>query len=186
VPDYAPNFTGRYIMNYSVLGRPHKQLWRVSETVTDVADVVEVVTHFWAALNSQTYANLLVVSAVFAPGNTDVFLPVTAPIIAPGLVSVPSNPQGVIPLALSFPGRSANGGRAILYTYGTGIDPSAADNIASNYRVTASEIEAVADAIDVLNAASGVLVANDRGPVAWYPYANVKDNDHWVRRVRNG
>lgn len=185
MPDFAPNFTARYKVRYQVLTKTHSITWRLARGASDGMAAAALMEDFWAALSGAMYNDFTVLSAAFAPEDSDVFLPTIAPASPTGAISSPGGGAGAVPLALSFPGRADDGQRAIFYQYGLTLVPVAGTSVLGNFRVNPGEVSQIDDAIALLVAADPLLVSNSNSPVNWYPYANVKDNDHWVRKQRS-
>lgn len=89
-----------------------------------------------------------------------------------GAVDVDHNP-----IALTFVGRTINGVRARLSIFGYKGSTSA-------YRLTSAEFDGIQNAVAALNLAEDIFMAIDQEKPIWYPYADVKPNDYWVRRAR--
>jgi len=79
--------------------------------------------------------------------------------------------------ALTFVGKSGGGRLTRLSFFGY-------FGAISAYRLTGGENAAIADAVTALNTASLAGVAIDGQQVLWANYANIKPNDHWVKRAR--
>ena len=182
--DFAPNYTPRYCVKYIVLGRIHKMQFRLARGVTDFAPAAGKVESFLATLESQMYDNFAVLSADAALTDSDIFLPAPAPASPSGAISSSGTGTGDVPLAISFPGRSVNGLRGIVYVYGTQLDPSGPANFLQDYRIQAAELGAISDAVSALNELSPAFVGNDGATLIWYPYVNTKPNDHWIKKLR--
>jgi len=60
------------------------------------------------------------------------------------------------------------------------------DTDTSDFRIHSAEDTIIGNAVGILNDTSPSLVANDNEDVIWYEYANVKYNDYWTRRLRQG
>lgn len=184
MPDFAPNFTVRYRVKYIVLGRIHRIQFRLERGVTDFAGAAGKVGTFLSTMESQMYDNFAVLSADAALEDSDVFLPAPAPDSPTGAISTTGVGTGDVPLAVSFPGRTINGLRGIVYLYGTQLDPSGPANFLQDYRIQAAELGAVSDAVAALNEISPTFVGNDGTTLIWYPYVNTKPNDHWIKKLR--
>lgn len=83
------------------------------------------------------------------------------------------------PISLTFTGRSIGGhkGRLSLFGYKEAI---------SQYRLLPSERTEIATALAALAAAEGAPAAIDGEMMIWHQYANIKPNDHWVKKSRVG
>ena len=187
MPDFAPNYTPRYKIRYTVQGKTHSMQFRTLRTAAPgwEVDIRTKIANVLTALSPNRFTDWLVLSASSAQVDSDVFLPTPAPLPAPGTASASGRLQAQAAMATSFVGRSATGGRAALFVYGTN------QNVISitgeqDWRLVAGEDVDYDSAIAALNAAAGPLHANDNGLVIWYPYANLKYNDYWVRKIRQG
>lgn len=183
--DYAPNYTGRYKVRYSSLGREHTMQFRQARAngTTANAALIAAVTSFLDALATLRFTDWTVIDAQFAAPDQDFFLAATAPTPVPGTAVLPTVPSVYWPRNLNFPGRSANGGRGIVYVFGLLLTMT--DNAANaDYRFTAAENVAVSNAVSALNGLSVPIVANDDGDLTFYAYANVGFNDYWLGEAR--
>jgi hypothetical protein len=81
------------------------------------------------------------------------------------------------PIALTFVGKSIPGrlGRISLFGY---------KEANSAYRLLGSERSEIAAALVVLGSAEGAPAAIDGEPMLWKQYADIKPNDHWVKKSR--
>lgn len=187
MPDFAPNYTARFRMAYTVAGASHHLTWRLPST-TLFAGLVAVANKLHAfldALDAKIYSDFTTTGYSYALADSDVFLPYTFAVWANGGVSPAGIPPSQKALALSFPGRSVAGHRAVFFLYGVATNPTG-DPDSGDFRIHNVEDAAISLATGVLNETPPNLVANDDEEVVWYPYANVKFNDYWTRRVRQG
>lgn len=186
MPDFAPNFTPRYRVRYRSIGRTHRMQFRLERGVTDPSTMAAKVGDFLSALEANLFTDWTVLSADFALEDTDIFLPAVAPTNPAGAVSISGIQAQAGVCSISFPGRTINGLRAIVYVYGTNFFPAITETITTDFRVLALEDVQISDAVSALNELSPVIVGNDATAAVFYPYANVKLNDHWVRKARAG
>lgn len=184
--DYAPNFTARYRLRYSVLGHQHTQQWRIARSagVTGLNNMVLKVAAFWNALMPVAFASWTELSATYAAEDSDIFLPAAVPTISTGSVAETGNLVSESIFSTGFVGRSALGQKARVFCYGVNLTPESAATTGDNFRVTSGESTAVSNAIVVLNNGSPNVVGSDNAVVSWYSYANGKYNDYWLRQVR--
>ena len=170
-----PSNTIRYFLDYTVNGLEHTIQMRVGPGATD-GGASGSFSAFLAALSPNLYA-LSVVGMRKANLGTDV----TNPVTYTGTTSFGSG-TAVDNLAraafLSFIGRSTDGRRVRVFVYGTKITSE------GDYRVDTGEAAEVADAIDVLNGASGVFLSISGLQAIWKAYANEGVNAYWQRRAR--
>jgi hypothetical protein len=185
--DFAPNYTARYRLHYTVTGKSHTMTWRVASSVTDPTGVASKMELFLADLQEDLYSDFTCVSADFALADTDIFLPAPVPASPAGTASPGDAKETDKALSLGFVGRSAAGGKARFFLYGTIFGNIIRSAPANDWKVvTAEDPAGVGAGIVRLNETSPALVANDDHIVTWYEYANLKYNDRWVRRQRRG
>lgn len=184
--DFAPNYTARYRVRYSVQGNTHTMLWRVASDTESVVGIAAKVSLFLADLEGSLWSDWSVLGADFAPADSDIFLPTTAPDQPTGAGSTGSRANSDKAYACSFVGRSTGGNKARMFLYGTVFAASLRSGIEDDFRILSSENGDVSAAIVRLNETSPALVANDDNVATWYEYVNVKHNDRWVRRLRRG
>ena len=184
--DFAPNFTARYRLKYTVMGKTHTQQWRIARGagVTGLNNMILKVAAFWAALPTILYSSLAFVSATYAPEDSDVFLPAAVPTQPTGALAAPAQPLSQSILATSFVGRSNLGQKARVFIYGLAVGPEDSATTGDNFRTTGAESTPINNAVVVLNNGSPNIVASDNAVVGWYVYCNQKYNDYWLRKVR--
>lgn len=78
---------------------------------------------------------------------------------------------------IGFVGRGSDGRRARIFLFGW-------KNGDSNFRQLPSENPNVATFVNVLNALPNALLTIGGTAPTWHLYANIKFNDHWVKRAR--
>src|SRR5215213_4263234 len=183
MPSYAPTFTPRYKLRYFANGKTHSQLWRMPPTavIEDATIFALFVSGYYAAIAPELYDDTVAIDASFAAANSTVFLPCPPPTII-GTGSAGPAPANRTPKAISFVGRSTAGSRWVLYQYGTDFVIDDTDS-GSDFRLTQAEETAIEDTVFFLNGAFETFRANDGVGVVVKPYANLKDNDYWVRRA---
>jgi len=184
--DFAPNFTARYRVHYSQGGKSHSMLWRLVNTETDPTSLAAKVSLFLADLQDYLYTDWTVVSADFAPADSDVFLPAVAPDQPTAGFSLSSFHPTDVAVSVGFVGRSDAGGKARMFLYGTFLAQTVRADVGDDFRITSAEDATISAAITRLNETSPALVANDNHVAVWYSYVNLKYNDRWLRRLRRG
>jgi len=186
MPDFAPNYTARYRIRYTSLGKSHSMTWRVASSVTDPAGIAAKVGLFLADLEPILWNDWTLTGADFALADSDVFLPAVLPDAPTGAVSTSGSVSNDAAISLSFVGRSTAGLKARMFIYGT--DGAAFLRVADgqDFRLTSAEEPAISDAIVRLNETSPAIVANDDAVATFYEYVNIKYNDRWLRRFRRG
>lgn len=188
MPDFAPNYTHRIRVSYRAAGANHSQLWRVlpPADVTTRALAFGTIQSFYDSLSSVLADDAAVLSVTEAFVDSDIFLPAGFALTMTGSLSMATFGPSKKASATSWVGRSVAGLRAIVFMYGLIHNMSDSELPGNDFRVTAAESAYVADSVGVLNGGSTGLAANDGNPVSWYSYVNVKYNDYWVRKVRQG
>lgn len=185
--DYAPNFTARYRLKYSVAGKSHKALIRLPDTPdysVIQATGISVFNSLFTALNSLIWSDFSVIGAEGCMKDSSIFVPVSAPTYT-GSVATTGRPSSAAALSVSFMGRTTGGLRWTMFLYGLNLNPQSVTP-SQDFRVAASESTAIAAGIAALTARVADVCGNDGNQVVFYPYVNVKYNDYWVKRVRGG
>lgn len=184
--DYAPNFTARLRIRYSTGGRTHSLVWRAVAGTTDPAGITAKMGLFLADLAPNLYNDWNILSADWAPADSDVFLPTPMPTSPTGAVAAGGAPNSYDAFSLSFVGRSTMGHKARFFIYGSALAAEVALTTGVDFRFRSAEIASISAGIVRLNETSPLVAANDGVGVVWYEYANGKYNDYWVRRLRAG
>lgn len=184
--DFAPNFTARYRLKYTSLGKSHSMLWRQSSAVTTGETIAEKVGLFLDDLAPILFNDFTITGADFALADSDVFLPSFVPAFGGGDVPIVGAAQSDAAVSLSFVGRSILGGKARMFLYGTNTGAIVRTDDSNDFRLTSAEDASISAAIVRLNETGPIIVANDDSEVVWYEYVNIKYNDRWVRRMRRG
>lgn len=184
--DFAPNYTSRFRIKYSTQGRNHSLTWRVSSDEVSPAAVTTKMGAFLAAIQGFLYTDWTIISADWALADSDIFLPTALPANPVGASNVAVEPQSSDAMAVSWVGRSTLGGRARFFIYGMDTAGLLATATGDDWRITSVESPDIASGVTVLDNETPSLVANDDAVVNWYPYVNLKYNDRWVRKMRQG
>lgn len=185
--DFAPNYTGRYRVRYSVAGKTHKSMIRVDPGGTLLAVENNGKAEFqrlFDAIAPLLWADFAILSAEGAFWNSDIFYPLTAPTVT-GAVSIAGRPASAAAFSTSFIGRTSGGLRWVMYLYGVAANPVQLAT-ATDFRIASSENATILAATNALGDAGSTKCGNDMLPVIVYPYVNVKYNDYWTKRLRNG
>jgi hypothetical protein len=186
MPDFAPNYTVRYKLHYSALGKNHTALVRATRG-SGAAGAFGARDRLFAMLNgisAARYVNTQVLSGEYALEDSDIFAPDPAlPALTAGAVANPTNAISESSFAISFVGRSSLGQKARLFVYGTAFSPEVANATYDDFRIKSAENSTILGAVALLNGGTG-LAASDNAIITWYQYANGKYNDYWVKRQR--
>lgn len=185
--DYAPNYTPRYRMRYSVLNRVHVATVRFARAEANpTGQGATLFSDLLNAVGDHLDQSFTVLGADVAGVDSDIFLPAATVPAAP----MPTALAGDIsytPIFISFVGRSTSGARCSLYLYGLHVSPTAGTNEPNDYRITSAEAAWVASAVAALNGATTApAFAIDGNAATWYPYANVGFNAYYQRKARRG
>lgn len=186
---YAPNFTARLRVKYTAAGAIHTQTWRVPSYGTlgiNIAALRAAVENIWSDLQPRLYDDVSCVGCTYAVENSNIFLPTDAIVMSGDIVTPTTDPR-IKAFAVSLVGRTALGQPAKNFFYGMS-SPDSEGAGSENYRINPGENADVDAAIATANGflAGLVLCGSDGTGVTWYPYANTKPNDYWVKRVRQG
>ena len=187
MPDFAPNYTARLRVTYTVAGATHHTTWRLP-AASGYADIGVYAAKFIALLDimdAKIWSDFTINSWSYQLADGVIFLPFGGAFWAAGGVSPSGRSPSQKALALSFVGRSVAGQRAAFFLYGVATNPMT-DTDTSDFRIHSAEDTIIGNAVGILNDTSPSLVANDNEDVIWYEYANVKYNDYWTRRLRQG
>lgn len=184
--DFAPNFTPRLRIRYTSLGKTHSQIWRVVRGVTDPSGLVGKVHSYLNAMVPALWSDFTILGADWALEDSDVFLPVTPPAAVTGANDASGAHTTDAAFAFSFVGRSSAGAKHRVFQYGTTGAGAFGSVLANDFRLNVAESAPIAAAVTALNELSPAVAANDGFGVTWYPYANMKYNDNWVKRLRRG
>lgn len=184
--NYAPNYTARYKLSYRVFGMSHSATFRLERTTApgDLASFVTKLGLFLSDLAPNLYTSWTVIKAEFADGNSDLFLPVAAPAQPSAGASQDGLANSRRAQFIQFVGKGMQGSKGSFYIYGYNVGYE--NGISSDFRITSLENSAISAAITRLSETSPAEVAIDNSNMLWYPYVNVKTNDHYVHAIRNG
>lgn len=185
--DFAPTMTPRLKLAYNVGGKPHTMTVRAagSATISDAPTYVGKLQNFLEAIRPILWSDWTIISATWAELDSDVFIPVAAPTIsAGGPFAYDRNPSENA-VAIQFLGRGLGGSKGSFYLYGSALTPRFNAGV-NDYRVFTTENGTLATAMVSLSEVAPGFYAIDGTLMNWYPYVNVKSNDHWVRKIRAG
>lgn len=185
---YAPTWTGRLKVSYFAGQAIHSQTWRYPGPASGsgVTDLIAVIQAFYDALAPVAWNDWAINAVTVADLGSPIFLPIVNPfsLITGSSDIVDFEPEDKAE-ALTFVGRTTGGNPWHITQFG--IDRDAIESAGSkNFRVLHPENATIAAAIDVLVAGGGTVLGNDAGAVAMYQYADLKENDRWVKKVRRG
>lgn len=179
LPALPPSNTRRIKVSYNVGPDNHSFIVRVSDVATST-QITAAVSAVLNAIAGQIY--LMTITAVEQAAKTsNVFLPLSSTLI--GATYGTAIPSGQArSWFYSFTGRSRISGRKTM------MELFVAKTISdSTFRVTIPEGAWVDNTLNAFYTyPSDVWLAIDGYPVQWHVYANVKQNDHMVKKLRGG
>ena len=185
--DFAPNYTARYVIRYSVLGFEHTMQFRIGRSagLTGLVGMTSKVTNFLATLESLMFTDWTILDAKYSAEDTSFFVPVAAPTQPAGSITIPAQFASQAILSTSFVGLSNQGHKARMFVYGLNIGPeNTAFTSSDDFRITGTDTADIGNAIAILNTGSPPTKANDDNDVTWYDYVNTKNNDFHLRATR--
>lgn len=187
MPDYAPNYTARYRMRYSVGGANHTSTIRPAGSSDDPAAIAgagaAIFTDVLTALAPMLSDDFTVLGADVAVANSDIFLPAATVPVGTGSLGTTLD-AGWVPMNLSFVGRTTAGGRGLFRIFGPSVNPMASEVTQNDWRLTAAEDARVSDVVNILMLDGARLKGNDGAALIIYPYANVSAHAYWQKRRR--
>ena len=184
--DFAPNFTPRLKLNYTVQSTRHAFTWRlpIGTDRTELTPFIGKLSAFLDALSDVVWTDWHITGTSFAAGGSDVFLPCADPVDAVGIGDIAGRKLSAKADFAQFVCRGEDGARGSFYVYGTVWNE--VNVAAQDFRINNSESAELTVLTGVLNETSPMLVAIDDSNAIWYPYVNTKPNDHWAHKVRRG
>lgn len=189
MPAYAPNFTPRLKVRYRAAQANHTQLWRfpqVGVAGVNLAASVAAIQAVYDLLTPIMFDDWSVLDLSYADLNSDVFLPTTG-LVAIGTESMVGLDPDIKAQAISFVGRTVGGQPAKMAQFGMNVEGFVGDN-GNDFRISPGDDATIDGVIALLNTYNSPLLicGSDKLAVSWKAYANVKDYDYWVKRVRSG
>jgi hypothetical protein len=151
-----------------------------------VTDLLAAIQTYYTALAPILWDDFQFNAVTVADINSPVFLPIINPLAVTGIVTTAGQlePQDKAKV-LTFVGRTTAGGPWKISQFGVATEGLEVAG-GKNFRVLAGEDTDVGNAIAALQAGAGTILGNDANTVAFYEYADVKENDRWVKKVRRG
>jgi hypothetical protein len=189
MPAYAPNYTARVRVKYRAALGVHTQTWRLptlgflSVGLNAALSAIEAI---WSHFGPICFDDLQCLAVTYADVDSNIFLPASV-IAMTGAIATPTDNPSIKADAISIVGRTATGQPAKEFFYG--VDASIFNVPGQqNYRLNPGESGDVDGGIAEANGflIDLVLCGSDGTGITWYPYANQKPNDYWVKRLRQG
>jgi hypothetical protein len=169
-----PNSTKRYFYEYQNSQNKHVLMVRASEGATD-ADVDGDLALLMGDIGGNFVASVFT-GATKADAGSDIALPFSSGAVGDSFGTGTAIKQ-YDATALTFVGRTPGGRRTKVSIFGF-------KNDLSEFRMTSAESSDVANAVGHLNSFGFSFIAIDSLTAVWNGYADIKANDHWVKKAR--
>lgn len=169
-----PNNTARYKYEYENAQNKHSLVIRAGAGATDSsmdADLATLMGHIGAGFSASTFTG-----ASKAAAGSDLFFPFASGAVGDTFGSGAAIKQ-YDATSMTFVGRTPGGRRTRVSIFGFKGD-------LSEFRLTSAESSDVASAIDDLNSFGFSFIGIDGLTALWNEYADIKANDHWVKKSR--
>lgn len=184
--DFAPNFTPRVKMTYKAGNKPHSLIVRGvrGSTIADAPALANRIAVFVHELRIYLYSDFAWKSVSWCDQDSEVFLPVSVSLLAPGGEASPTARIAADDaIQVRAEGVSASGARTSFSIYGLLFRPSAGST--ADFRVYGSELAEVNTAIGALTEIGGAQLYSADGALAmWHNYLNYKYNNYYTTRLR--
>jgi hypothetical protein len=151
-------------------------------TITDGQAMVDKLGAILTAGAGVRYNDWAILSAGFIHQDSGLTVPLVAPTVAPGTVTMIFTKSYMKYTQVRFEARSTSGCRTNLTLFGINVDFDAADY--EHLRVPASSPVFPTAMWTGLSEVAPAIVAIDGTAVIWYPYYNIKLNDHYLGKLR--
>jgi len=183
--DFAPNYTARYKLIYSVAGLQHSCGLRFSASASQsvvVSTAESLLNSIFAELAGSIISSFTLIDAEYSAANSTFFVPVgLGTLTVTGGVIAGTAPIDEI-VTTTWAGRSLGGHKARFVLFG--VYWGVTDPDFSDFAITSAEAASVGNVAGLL-ADVPALVANDNLRAAfWRPRATIKVNDAWVENRR--
>jgi hypothetical protein len=185
--DYAPNYTMRVKLRYSVQGRTHSIVVRggITDVAINAPDLANSLMGFLNALAPMLYDDWTVVSLSYCLAGETFFVPMDfggIDVFIGGADATALRTAAQAAIHGRFEGRGTEGSKAALVIFGVSTKPG--DLGVEDYRIYKAESVEVEAAHNALVAAIPPFRCGNGSTAVWYPYMNIKANDAVVRDVR--
>lgn len=189
MPDYAPNYSPRLVVRYKHAGAVHRLTCRTGRGVsTTPAAVVTKLKSVLTAMQAQMFLDWAALDGSWYP--QDSFI--SSPVDVSGLNTItPANntsslQAGHKAMQARWEGRGNFGGRTAFVMFGIAFPEFYSTAANRDFRIYGSEQSWVSDVVTALNELSPAFVPPGDASVVWRDYVNIKVNDYWMGKVRNG
>lgn len=187
--DFAPNYTARVKLQYQAAGARHTVQFRGPRgtLASGALGIANKAVTWLNALKNYRVTDWTLLGVQWASADSDLFFDITPTVAleAGALIMPTGNEKAFKALYMQFVGKSVAGSRVSAYLFGVQTGEQFASAF-SDYRILNSEDGVISAGTGVLNETSPALCAADGFTAVWRPYVNIKANDHWVHRARNG
>lgn len=182
--DYDENFTPRAFIRYRTLGKTHTIKARLPRGATpeDLQGAVDKLGAVLSAVPGFRYSDWAPLSAGYLQQSTGLSFPLDVPTVTAGTLDPSFQKAYSKFIQVRFEARAITGARTNLTIFGCNIDLDTAAQ--SDMRVTAVEATFPTALWTGLSEVSPAFVAIDGGALTWYPYFNIKLNDHFLSELR--
>lgn len=183
MPSYAANYTPRVRLTYVAAGIEHTIQMRGPRGANSAAMDAKIgsIRACFNFMLDKLASDFAWVSAEFAATDDDNFIPTSMPAALVGAAPVATFTKKQRCRSTGFVGSTA-GSRAAIFFYGI-LWGDALNAPADNGRVTPAEYAAVASVVTEL---SGQAYAGNGLSASFKNYANIKDNDGLLQKLRSG
>jgi hypothetical protein len=185
VADFAPNYTARYKLIYTVAGLQHSLGLRYSAAMAQsavTANAVALLNSIFDALSAVMLSSFTLVDAEYSAANSTFFVPVGIDdLVVAGAVSAGIFPMDEI-VSTTWAGRSIGGHKGKFVMFGVYWGVSNADF--TDFVVTPAEEVAIGTVADLLATAPGLVMNDNLAATFWRERATIKVSDAWVKHRR--
>lgn len=186
MPDFAPNYSPRWVFRYNHIGQGHTFTVREPRgaTVSHVATKTKVAA-FLNVLTPRLYSDFAIADCTYYAQDTFIGVPIGVADMDIEVSAV--NPSAAVPSSKAFftrfEAKGNAGGRASLSIFSL-HSMSLTSGVGADFRLYGSEDSLIADAIGALSELSPAFVPLGSDTVVWRNYANCGYNRYWVNQIR--
>lgn len=185
MPDFAPNFTARVKLTYSVFGDIHKCGIRIVASAAQSAAVAaakSLLNDIFVAVQPHMTATIQLLDLEYSAANSTFF----APVSLTGLTATGDINAGVLEgdeiVQTTWSGRSIGGHKGKFVLFGLVWGIGHAD--VNDFVVTGTEKPAVATVAALLPSVPEHVMNDNQHAAFWRPRATTKQSDAWVAHRR--
>jgi hypothetical protein len=188
MPDFAPDFTHRFIAEYVAAGVTHRILVRRqrSEVLPGAAnDAASFVTGIFAAMNPLLPTDVAFTAAFWIPKDTDVSIPGPLPTAPAGTIDPADYSAHAKCVGTTFSAKDGAGIKGRFTMFGVFWDLGTPGAVAADGKVLAAENATVLAGIGAANGGTRDASIAD-GTLNFNQYVTVKVNDFLLKKARRG